>query len=196
MSDYMEHMNDVCEMKERLIEWTKEELSKSKECIDTHEMGEVIDMIKDLYEAEEKCWKSCYYKLLVEEDDTETYDQRRWYSPDSTPKAMIDKGLSRYKMRRGYVPTVDYDDYNDVYMREDRDWERSRNPKSSYEMYNESRRHYTQSHETKDKEEMEMHANKHLTEAIASVKEIWRHAEPEMREHMKQDISALMNSMV
>ena len=52
MANYMEHMNDICEMKEKLIDWTKEELSKSKECIDTHEMGEVIDMIKDLFEAE------------------------------------------------------------------------------------------------------------------------------------------------
>lgn len=197
MADYMEHVNDICEMKEKLIDWTKEELSKSKECIDTHEMGEVIDMIKDLFEAEEKCWKSCYYKLLVEEDDTETYDQRRYYDPSSTPKAMINRGLSRYKMKRGYVPTVDYNDwdYNDVYMRGE-DWNRDpKHTKTAYEMYNDSRRHYTQTHETKDREEMEMHANKHMAEAIASVKEIWRHAEPEMRERMKNDVTALMNSM-
>ena len=46
-----------------------------------------------------------------------------------------------------------------------------------------------------DKDEMEMHATKHMLEAISSIKDIWRHAEPEMKERMKSDINALMNSM-
>ena len=50
-------------------------------------------------------------------------------------------------------------------------------------------------HEQKDKDEMEMHATKHMLEAISSIKDIWRHAEPEMKERMKSDINALMNSM-
>ena len=34
-----------------------------------------------------------------------------------------------------------------------------------------------------------------MLEAISSIKDIWRHAEPEMKECMKSDINALMNSM-
>ena len=95
MSNHMEHLNAICDMKDRFIEWTKEELGKGKEAVDTKEMGEVIDIIKDLYQAEAYCWKSCYYKLLVDEDDTETYDQRRYYNPARTPKAMIKAGMNR-----------------------------------------------------------------------------------------------------
>ncbi len=196
MSEHMEHLHDICEMKETFINWTKEELSKGKQCIDTHEMGEVIDMIKDLYQAESYCWKSCYYKLLVEEDDTETYDQRRGYDPSRTPKAMIKAGMNRYNRmsdgRRYYEPDWDY---NDIYMQGDKHMDKHRTPRTSYDEYTDAWRHYTATHDQKDKDEMEMHANKHMLEAIASIKEIWRHAEPEMKERMKSDISALMNSM-
>lgn len=57
MSNHMDHLNAICDMKDRFIEWTKEELGKGKEAIDTKEMGEVIDIIKDLYQAEAYCWK-------------------------------------------------------------------------------------------------------------------------------------------
>lgn len=191
MSEHMDHLRDVCDMKRTLIDWTKEELSKGKQCIDTHELGEVIDMIKDCYEAEQYCWKSCYYKLLVEEDDTETYDQRRHYDPNRSPKAMIKAGMNRYGNKR-YYPEYDMDRYDVWY---DQDKDHSRTPKTVYDEYLDARRHYTATHEQKDKDEMEEKANKHMLEAISSIKEIWRHAEPDMKERMKSDVSALMNSM-
>lgn len=49
MSNHMEHLNAICDMKDRFIEWTKEELDKGKEAVDTKEMGEVIDIIKDIW---------------------------------------------------------------------------------------------------------------------------------------------------
>ena len=191
MSEHMDHLQDVYDMKRTLIDWTKEELSKGKRCIDTHELGEVIDMIKDCYEAEQYCWKSCYYKLLVEEDDTETYDQRRYYDPERSPKAMIKAGMNRYGSKR-YYPEYDMDRYDVWY---DQDKDHSRTPKTVYDEYLDARRHYTATHEQKDKDEMEEKANKHMLEAISSIKEIWRHAEPDMKERMKSDVSALMNSM-
>lgn len=191
MSNHMDHLNAICVMKDRFIEWTKEELGKGKEAIDTKEMGEVIDIIKDLYQAEAYCWKSCYYKLLVDEDDTETYDQRRYYNPARTPKSMIKAGMNRGG-KRYYEPDWSY---NDVYMQEEGKWDKHRTPRTAYDEYTDARRHYTATHEQKDKDEMEMHATKHMLEAISSIKDIWRHAEPEMKERMKSDINALMNSM-
>ena len=187
----MDHLNAICDMKDRFIEWTKEELGKGKEAVDTKEMGEVIDIIKDLYQAEAYCWKSCYYKLLVEEDDTETYDQRRYYNPARTPKSMIKAGMNRGG-KRYYEPDWSY---NDIYMQEEGRWDKHRTPRTAYDEYTDARRHYTATHEQKDKDEMEMHATKHMLEAISSIKDIWRHAEPEMKERMKSDINALMNSM-
>ena len=39
MSNHMEHLNAICDMKDRFIEWTKEELGKGKEAIDTQGNG-------------------------------------------------------------------------------------------------------------------------------------------------------------
>lgn len=61
-------MEDLTEIKNKLIHWTKGELDKEGMCSSPQEvevMGEVVDMIKDLAEAEEKCWKACYYKEIV-----------------------------------------------------------------------------------------------------------------------------------
>jgi hypothetical protein len=80
-------------------------------------------------------------------------------------------------------------------MQEEGKWDKHRTPRTAYDEYIDARRHYTATHEQKDKDEMEMHATKHMLEAISSIKDIWRHAEPEMKERMKSDINALMNSM-
>lgn len=60
-------------MLEKMTEWVESEMtSKGKEHIDTKEMGEAIDMVKDLAEAEMYVWKKCYYESIVkamEEED-------------------------------------------------------------------------------------------------------------------------------
>lgn len=53
-------------MLEKMTEWTESEMqSKGKENIDTEEMGKVVDMVKDLAEAEMYVWKKCYYESIV-----------------------------------------------------------------------------------------------------------------------------------
>lgn len=56
----------ICEMKDKLVSWAQEAMMNGKQVINTDEMGKVVDMIKDLAEAEEKCWKACYYKKVIE----------------------------------------------------------------------------------------------------------------------------------
>lgn len=58
-------LRDICEMKEKLVSWTKEELEKGKECVNSYEAGQAVDMIKDLADAEKNCWKACYYKTVI-----------------------------------------------------------------------------------------------------------------------------------
>lgn len=53
------HCSDLCNIKDRLVELTKEAIAYDIQCIDTHEMGEIIDMIKDLSQA-------IYYDSVVE----------------------------------------------------------------------------------------------------------------------------------
>lgn len=52
------------------------------DCADTQECGEVVDMIKDLAEAKEKCWKGMYYYKVCEamdEEEKEGYNDRMGY---------------------------------------------------------------------------------------------------------------------
>ena len=59
----LEPIKDMCK---KLEEAVKHELSKGIENVDAKELGEVVDMIKDLYEAKEKIVNACYYKGVLE----------------------------------------------------------------------------------------------------------------------------------
>lgn len=51
-------MKKLCEIKDTLINLVEQQMT-NPQCVNTHEMGEVIDMIKDLAET-------CYYVSIVE----------------------------------------------------------------------------------------------------------------------------------
>lgn len=94
----------IHEMLECLTEVALNELkTKGVQNVDTKEMGDVVDMIKDLAEAEKCAWEKCYYKSIVEAmEDEEKYEQ-------SLLKEMIDKygeadgrlGYDRWRTSRG-----------------------------------------------------------------------------------------------
>lgn len=66
MEEMKKKASEICEIKNILITATKEHLNGGIQGVNTHEMGQVVDMIKDLCEAEEKVYKACYYKAVVE----------------------------------------------------------------------------------------------------------------------------------
>ncbi len=76
----------IHEMLECITETALSELKTKGACqVDTTEMGAVIDMVKDLAEAEKSVWEKCYYKSIVEAmEDEEKYEQ-------SVLKDMIEK---------------------------------------------------------------------------------------------------------
>ena len=53
-------------LKTMLMDAMAAQMANGVQCVDTCEAGQVVDMIKDLAEAEEKCWKACYYQKIVE----------------------------------------------------------------------------------------------------------------------------------
>lgn len=109
----LEPIKDMCK---KLEESVKHELSKGIENVDAKELGEVVDMIKDLYEAKEKIVKACYYKGVLEameehgfEDEDEIEDEgRKGY------RGQRRDSRGRYMSRRGYesrmMPEMDYDE--------------------------------------------------------------------------------------
>ena len=61
-------MKKLCEIKDTLINLVEQQMT-NPQCVDTHEMGEVIDMIKDLAET-------CYYVSIVEAmEDKEDHEE-------------------------------------------------------------------------------------------------------------------------
>lgn len=74
LEEEMKPLKKICETLEEAV---KHEFEKGIESVNVEEMGKVIDMIKDIYEAKEKLVKGCYYKQIMlamekqEEEDKE-----------------------------------------------------------------------------------------------------------------------------
>ena len=62
-------MERLYRVKNKLIECVEHEMSKGVENVNTHEMGMVIDMIKDISEAEKSCAEADYYESVVDAMD-------------------------------------------------------------------------------------------------------------------------------
>lgn len=98
-----EEAKPIKKLCEKLIDSVNHELDKGVENVDAKELGEVIDMIKDLYEAKKEMYEACYYKQIMEameehdfEDAEEIMDEgRRGY------RGQPRDSRGRY-MRRGY----------------------------------------------------------------------------------------------
>lgn len=188
------------------------------ESVDTKELGEVIDMIKDLAEAEEKCIKAKYYEALVctmdeasevidgmDPEDVEMmyadlmHNGPRGYTPhrsSRTGRFMSNSSFNRShgNHMRGY-PMDDRMDPNE------KTFDPEGNPVNSerfgrpYNNYRNMRRNYTESHSPEDKKMMDKYAKEHLDDATSTMKDIWNGADPEMRKKMKADLTALLASM-
>lgn len=96
----------IFEIKKKLIEEVETELDRmgSIRNMDTRELGMVVDMIKDLAEAEEKCWKACYYKSVVEamEQSAGGNIERMGYMQEPDDKYNMHRGTMGYQGMMGY----------------------------------------------------------------------------------------------
>ena len=106
------HIKNIHSMIEKLSEVAKCELDKGVENIDTKEMGEVAEIIKELSEAE-------YYakisKAMDEAEYGENYDYMGAYDHERKGyRGQLRDSRGRYMSRRGYesrmMPEMDYDE--------------------------------------------------------------------------------------
>lgn len=95
----------IFEIKKKLIDEVESEINRmgSVKNMDTRELGMVVDMIKDLAEAEEKCWKACYYKSVVESMEMSAGGniERMGYMPEES-------GMVRSNTNMGYQGSMGY----------------------------------------------------------------------------------------
>ena len=229
-------LEPIKKMKEKLITLSNTELEKGCAEVDTKEMGDVIDMIKDLAEAEKSCWAACYYEKVVEamEEETEEPMMPFGYNPN--------RSMTTGRYTRGYRPMPDFEDammsempYVDAYLTgrmgytgsssggrsgpsrggsmgrsgqmggsssgyTSDEWypkeaeDELRNGKA-FRDWQKSRRHYTETGSKTDKDEMSLHASEHVAATIATMREIWKEADPEMKKRMKKDLEGLVGEM-
>lgn len=199
---------ELSDLKERFIKIVCTQLDCGVEKIDTHELGEVVDMIKDLAEAEEKCTKTKYYESIVEamdeyEEDPDEYmhEGRMGYNPNRGKSGRYTRsGGDRTRttsMRMGYpneprrtMPTYPGSDDTQPYM--DHEDMRYGTPYNQYKVY---KRNYTTTKSPTDKAEMDKHAMEHMQDTVATIKDIWHDSDPELKRKMKADFSKLLNEM-
>lgn len=164
-------MNKLCDMKAELACLAKEALSGDVESVDAKELGEVVDMIKDIYEAEKDCAKAKYYKTVVKAMD----ENSRSSSFSYIPMIDIDEEYDKY-------PHIPHRDWDDQYGR-------------VFNEYRDARKHYTETHSNEDKSSMDGKAREHVDSVIVSIREIWNNADPTLRQQMKSQLTSLVNEM-
>lgn len=108
----------IHDMLEDVSEAASTELAKGTEQVNTKEFGEVVDMIKDLTEAEKNKAEACYYNTLVDAmenaDYGKDYDE---YGPIERRGYRGRDNMGRYTSRRSYpMHDMMYDQRRDEYM--------------------------------------------------------------------------------
>lgn len=218
MHKTMEKVDKFCEIQQKLLQITQVEMCRDVADINTAELGQVIDMIKDLSEAEKDCYKALYYRTVVEamedyeyeesgeESDRMGYDRWRYSSGRYAPKGRGHYSRKGYPMNwSDYYPTFPDEMHPDMDMSTGRkhgytdpDMDRIMRDEKHGRPYKEwkmSKRHYTETKADGDRKEMSEHAKEHMADTVMTVKEIWMDAEPELRDKMKKDLTALLNEM-
>lgn len=205
------------EMKKTLCCWVEGAISSGESNVNAAALGAAVDMIKDIACAQKDIWESCYYKTVVDamkegEEEGGWENHRMGYNPNRNSMGRYSRGYvpgedvlrwpetmmgyspsgagtrSQSGSRMGYdnvharmMPPEDYDD-DDRYGKE-------------FGRYRMARRHYTETRSPAEKKKMEEHAEHHMNEAISTFKEIWKEADPELRQKMKTDLTKLMGEM-
>lgn len=209
-------LEKICTLLDIMTDGLKSAMNQGLNNLDTHEAGQVADIIKDLSEAkknltdaEKNEWESCYYasivKAMKDADERGDEEDRYGYIPREASR-MGKRGMQRDRIKRWVRDPDTFED--EMYdragytpgrkmSRDDRSSDNSSDERygKPYREYIDSRRHYSESKSQADKDMMEMYANEHLMDVMGSVREIYKTADPDMRKRMKSDLTKLVGEM-
>ena len=202
----IEKYNDICTLKHNLLHYVMGETEKGLEADPgkVHVLKEYIEMIKCLAETEKECQEADYYESVVQamENSDMGYD-RMGYTPRRTKDGRYKSQPDRTRMSDGDMDDRrGYDPYDGPYMRmmlgdERETWGDDEDDQygKSFNRFRKAKRHYTKTHSEEDKQRMKDASNKHMMETMATIREMWDDADPELRKRMKTDMTNLMASM-
>ena len=184
-----EHCYEKLEFQKRhLCDWVDAEISKGRAHVNAQELGEAVDMIKDLAEAQRDIWEACYYKSVSEAMEEYSYNPRMGYK---SSKSNTWNRMKEYPMNP-MIPREMMHSEDEYY---DEDEEMEKEYGRNFNNFRKAKKHYTQTHAPQDQQKMKEHANMHLNQTIGTFREIWSDADPELRRKMKTDLSNLVNEM-
>lgn len=197
-------MKKMCSLQDRFICVLEDQMGRLAER-DTKEIGEVVDMIKDFAETNYYITKTAYYeetiKAMSENEEARYnesragYNNRRYADGRYAPSGRGE--VSGFK----YPPDTWTEPLRMGYQDGSREMGRMENSMRGtkygepYMNYRDARRFYTESHSEHDKKKMEAHAKEHLHDTIDTMKDIWKDAEPSLKQQMRQDLTNLINEM-
>ena len=195
-------LQSIKRMKERLIEMCNAEVNKGCEAVDSKELGEAIDMIKDLAEADKACWSALYYKKVIEameksEEEEETM-QKMGYRMGMTSSGIgYSQGSNSSNGNQGYNPnrmgmTMEDESqmpyimaYTDGMMGYTPSGMGNRSQSGSRMGYWDDQMGY----------EDQMTPHERLNRTIETMRKMWNDADPEMKKKMKADLQNLINEL-
>ena len=170
-------LEKICTLLDIMTDGLKSATNQGLNNLDTHEAGQVADIIKDLSEAkknltdaEKNEWESCYYasivKAMKDADERGDEEDRYGYIPREASR-MGKRGMQRDRIKRWVRDPDTFED--EMYeragytpgrkmSRDDRSSDNSSDERygKPYREYIDSRRHYSESKSQADKDMMEM----------------------------------------
>lgn len=201
-----EKYNDICSLKHHMLHYVMGETEKGFEANPekVHILKEYVEMIKCLAETEKECQEADYYEAVVQAmEETGMMDSERMgYNPNRNRMGQYSDGRagnrnsdSGSNSRRGYSPDM----YSRMMMRpgDDRDDWGDDDPRhsESFNRFRKAKRYYTKSHSEEDKQRMKDASNDHMMETMATIREMWDDADPELRTRMKADLTNLVTNL-
>lgn len=187
-----EKLEDICSLKHDILHFVMGEVGTgfSDNPQEVHILGEYVDMIKDLAEAEKECYEACYYESVVAAMDAYGDNPRMGYNPSWRPM-----GRDRYPEmdHEGRSSRTDRGMRMDDSHMDDPDWDDRYD--RSFNQFRKAKRHYTRTHSEEDKMRMKEHANEHMMSAMSTIREIYDSADPELKKRMKTDLTKLTGEM-
>lgn len=92
-------LEELKEIKKTLMTAVKSEIAKGVEHVDTKDLSEAMDMIKDCAETSANCWMACYYESIVKAMEESGEDDRYGYNPNRSSRT----GRYMSGRRMGYI---------------------------------------------------------------------------------------------